>query len=62
MPEVLLGLTEFNKNKSKKDGLNIYCKLCQKITNTESKIKKLKERIKGNIIGTFANGKIIMQV
>ena len=37
-------ITEFNKNKLKKDGLNSYCRLCQNKANEEYKLKKLKER------------------
>ena len=37
-------VSEFNKNRNKKDGLNGYCILCQNKANEGYKLKKIKER------------------
>lgn len=37
-------INEFNKSAAKKDGVNSYCRECQRETVRESRIKKIKER------------------
>ena len=37
-------IIEFNKNKAQRDGLNVYCRPCQKISKEASRLKMLKER------------------